>query len=314
MVFTGSATFSAGGTITNYGTIINSSPSLVLPGGIVNYGTILTLPAAPTGLSATPSGTSAVLGWTAVSGASSYQVKQATAAGGPYAVIGSPTTNSFTATGLTSGTTYYFVVSAVNSVGEGANSSAASCTIGALPLPWVTADIGSVGIAGSASATNGVYTVNGSGTGVYASSDQFRMVYQNSSGDCDIRARVDSMTAPSVSAKAGVMIRESLAANSRCAGIYVTPSSGVQFIWRTSTGSMVSIATVSGLTAPRWVRMQRVGNSFRAYYSANGSTWTQFGGNKTISMAANAYLGQAVTSGTNTSLCTGVFDNVVATP
>jgi regulation of enolase protein 1 (concanavalin A-like superfamily) len=88
----------------------------------------------------------------------------------------------------------------------------------------------------------------------------------------------------------------------------------VQFIWRTTAGSMPSIATATGLTAPRWVRMQRVGNSFRAYYSSNGTTWTQFGGNKTISMATSAYLGQAVTSGTNSSLCTGTFSNVTATP
>lgn len=314
LVFSGSAVFSAGGTITNYGTIINSSPSLVLPGNIINYGTILAVPSAPTGLSATPSGTSAVLAWSAVSGATGYRVKQATSASGPFTLIGSPTTNSFTASSLTAGTTYHFVVSAVNSVGEGANSSSASCTIGALPLPWVTADIGSVGIAGSASAASGVYTVNGSGTGVYASSDQFRMVYQTSSGDCQIIARVGSLTAPSASAKTGVMIRESLATNARCAGVYVTPSSGVQFIWRTTAGSMVSIATATGLTAPRWVRLQRVGNSYRAYHSANGSTWTQFGGNKTISMATNAYIGQAVTSGTNSALSTGVFSSVTATP
>jgi hypothetical protein len=286
----------------------------VLPGTIVNHGTIISLPSAPTGLTATPSGTSASLAWTAVSGATSYRVKQGSSASGPFTLVGSPTTNSFAVNGLATGTTYFFVVSAVNTAGESANSPAASCPIGVLPLPWVTADIGAVGITGSASAVNGTYTVNGSGTGVYASSDQFRMVYQNSSGDCDIRARVDSMTAPSASAKAGVMIRESLAANSRCAGVYVTPSSGVQFIWRTTAGSMVSIATVSGLTAPRWVRMQRVGNSFRAYHSSNGSTWTQFGGNKTISMATGAFLGQAVTSGTNSSLCTGTLSNVFATP
>jgi hypothetical protein len=210
--------------------------------------------------------------------------------------------------------TYSFVVSAVNAAGESTNSSVASCSIGALPAPWVTADIGAVGLAGSASSLNGIFTVLGSGTGVYASTDQFRMVYQNSSGDCDMIARVDSLTNSSVSAKVGVMIRESLAANARCAAVYVTPSAGVQFIWRTSAGSMVNIATVSGLSAPQWVRIQRVGSSFRAFYSANGSTWTQFGGSKTISMSTNALMGQAVTSGTNASLCSGVFSGVIATP
>lgn len=315
LVFSGAATLSVGGTITNYGTIINSSPSFVLPAGIINYGAIISPPGVPVSLTATPSGTSAVLGWTAVSGASSYRVKSATSASGPFTLIGSPTSNTFTISGLTTGTTYYFVVSAVNAAGEGSNSAAASCTIvSQLPLPWATADIGPVGIAGSASAAGGIYTVSGSGTGVNATSDQFRLVSQNSSGDCQIIARVDSLTASSSTAKAGVMIRESLAANSRCAGVCATPSSGVQFIWRNSTGGTVSVSTAAGLTAPRWVRLQRVGNSFRAFHSSNGTSWTQFGGNRTISMAASAHLGQAVTSGTNSSLCTGVLSNVRATP
>ena len=313
LIFTGSAVFSAGGTITNYGTIINSSPLITLPGNIVNLGTILTLPSSPTGLTATANGSSAALSWTAVAGVTSYQVKQSNSVNGPFTVVGSPTSNSFSVNGLAVGT-YSFVVSAVNAAGESAHSSVVSCTIGALPAPWVTADIGTVGLAGSATALNGIFTVRGSGTGVYASTDQFRMVYQNSSGDCDMIARVDSLTNSSVSAKVGVMIRESLAANARCAAVYVTPTAGVQFIWRTSTGSMVNIATVSGRTAPQWVRMQRVGNSFRAFYSTNGSTWTQFGGSKTISMSTNAIMGQAVTSGTNASLCTGVFSGISATP
>ena len=314
LLLTGNPQLSAANGIINYGSIINSSSSFVLPSNIVNYGTILTLPSAPSGLTATPSGTSAVLGWSAVSGATSYRVKQSTSASGPFSVVASPTTNSSSVSGLVAGMTYYFTVSAVNSLGEGANSATASCVIGALPAPWVTADVGTVGLAGSATTINGIYTVRGSGTGVYASTDQCRMVYQTCSGDCDMVARVDSLTNPSVSAKVGVMIRESRATNARCAGVYVTPTSGVQFIWRTSAGSMPSIATVTGLTAPRWVRIQRVGSSFRAYHSTNGTTWTQFGGNKTISMSTNAIMGQVVTSGNNSALATGVFSGVVATP
>lgn len=314
LLLTGNPQLSAANSIINYGSIINSSSSFVLPSNIVNYGTILRLPSAPTGLTATPSGTSAILGWSAVSGATSYRVKQSTSASGPFSVVASPTTNSSSVSGLVAGMTYYFTVSAVNSLGEGANSATSSCVIGALPAPWVTTDVGTVGLAGSATTINSIYTVRGSGTGVYASTDQCRMVYQTCSGDCDMIARVDSLTNPSVSAKVGVMIRESLATNARCAGVYVTPTSGVQFIWRTTAGSMPSIATVTGLTAPRWVRIQRVGSSFRAYHSTNGTTWTQFGGNKTISMSTNAIMGQVVTSGTNSALATGVFSGVVATP
>src|SRR5215469_6195130 len=69
-----------------------------------------------------------VLSWSASSGATSYNVKRSTTNGGPYNTIASPTTASYTDTGLTNGTTYYYVVSAVNSAGESANSSQVSAT------------------------------------------------------------------------------------------------------------------------------------------------------------------------------------------
>ena len=68
------------------------------------------------------------LSWTASSGAASYNVKRSTTSGGPYTTIASPTTTSYTDTGLTNGTTYYYVVSAVNAAGESANSTQASAT------------------------------------------------------------------------------------------------------------------------------------------------------------------------------------------
>ena len=66
------------------------------------------------------------LSWSASTGATSYNVKRSTTSGGPYTTIASPTTTSYTDTGLTNGTTYYYVVSAVNAAGESANSAQVS--------------------------------------------------------------------------------------------------------------------------------------------------------------------------------------------
>ena len=88
-----------------------------------------TPPPPPTGLSATPGNGQATLNWSASSGAASYNVKRSTTNGGPYATIASGVTaTSFTNTGLTNGTTYFYVVSAVNSFGESGNSNQASVT------------------------------------------------------------------------------------------------------------------------------------------------------------------------------------------
>ncbi|MBA3357001.1 MAG: fibronectin type III domain-containing protein, partial [Pyrinomonadaceae bacterium] len=88
-----------------------------------------TAPAAPTNLTATAGNAQVSLTWTASTGATTYNVKRSTASGGPYATIATGvSTTSYTNTGLANGTTYYYVVSAVNANGESANSSQASAT------------------------------------------------------------------------------------------------------------------------------------------------------------------------------------------
>jgi subtilase family serine protease len=98
----------------------NSNQALATPN--------VSLPAAPTGLTATAGNAQVSLTWTASTGATSYNVKRATTSGGPYSTVGSSASTSFTNTGLTNGTTYYYVVTAVNSAGESGNSNQASAT------------------------------------------------------------------------------------------------------------------------------------------------------------------------------------------
>ena len=88
-------------------------------------------PATPTGLTATGGNAQVTLNWNAASGATSYTVKRSTYSGGFYTTIASGTAStSYTDTGLTNGSIYYYMVSAVNTAGE----SAASSEMSALPL------------------------------------------------------------------------------------------------------------------------------------------------------------------------------------
>ncbi|MEV4941912.1 chitinase [Streptomyces zaomyceticus] len=81
------------------------------------------LPAAPTGLAAgSPTSTSVPLTWSAVSGATSYNVYRGTTK------VQTVSGTSATVTGLTASTAYTFQVSAVNSAGESAKSATVSAT------------------------------------------------------------------------------------------------------------------------------------------------------------------------------------------
>jgi len=85
-------------------------------------------PGVPNGLTATFGNASVTLSWTASSGATSYHVKRSTTSGGSYTTIASPTTANYTDSGVTNGTTYFYVVSALNANGESANSSEVKAT------------------------------------------------------------------------------------------------------------------------------------------------------------------------------------------
>jgi len=84
----------------------------------------LPIPAAPSGLSATPGNATVTLSWTASVNASSYNVKRAATSSGTYTTIASLVTNTnYTDKTVSNGSTYYYVVSAGNASGQSANSA-----------------------------------------------------------------------------------------------------------------------------------------------------------------------------------------------
>ena len=107
------------------------------------------------------------------------------------------------------------------------------------------------------------------------------------------------------------MIRESTCANSPQALMDVTPGSGAEFIRRGTTGGLAVASIVAGITAPQWLRLVRTGNTFTAYRSANGVSWMVVGAD-TIVMATSVYVGLAVSSHADGTLCAAEFNEVSA--
>jgi hypothetical protein len=126
-------------------------------------GTTCTPPAAPTGV--TSSGTTqtgTTISWSAVSGATSYKIFRSTTSGGPYTQVGTSTTTSFADSGLTCGTSYFYVVTASNGSCDSGNSaqttvttSACTCTPPAAPTGVATSGATQTGLTVSWSAVSG---------------------------------------------------------------------------------------------------------------------------------------------------------------
>jgi len=89
--------------------------------------TVATL-SAPTGLTAVSGDALVTLTWTATADASGYNIKRATTSGGPYTPIGTSSMANYYDVTAVNGTTYYYVVSAVNTSNESLNSSQVSAT------------------------------------------------------------------------------------------------------------------------------------------------------------------------------------------
>jgi hypothetical protein len=117
-----------------------------------------TAPAAPTGVTATAASSTQInLSWSAASGAQGYRIYRSTTAGQAVSamtdILGGAVTvaTSYSDSGLTAGTTYYYKIVAANSSGDSAASSEVNATTQAgSSNPILTGDIGSLTISGGA--------------------------------------------------------------------------------------------------------------------------------------------------------------------
>lgn len=182
----------------------------------------------------------------------------------------------------------------------------------ALPSGWSSADIGSPQIAGSATYASAKFTVTGAGTDIWNSSDQFRFVYRQLTGDGVIVARVDTLQQAHEWSKAGVMLRETLNAGSKNVFTLASSAKGLSFQRRAAT-STSSVSTIVSGAPPRWVKVERKGSVFTSSVSTNGTTWQTIG-SQSIAMASTIYAGLAVTSHNPAQRVSAVFSSVAVTP
>lgn len=277
-------------------------------------------PYPPSPLAPTPADLNAIAGvkrvtlkWTPSSGdtAQGYRIQRTANPGGPFSTIASwanDTLPEYDDTGVSNGTTYYYIIAAINQSGTNANPAPVSATpsaAGPLPTGWAQQDIGSVTSSGSASYANAgsnTFVLSGNGSDIGGTADSFSFAYVSVTNDFTFTARV----LINGSVKVGLMMRETLAANSRALALTVgeTGAREMKFWTRSTTGGSMTTQTGNDYSyTPVWVRLKRAGNVFTASQSSDGATWFTIG-SSTVAMATNSFVGLAVVG----SIAT--FDNV----
>jgi len=156
----------------------------------------------------------------------------------------------------------------------------------------------------------GTYTMTGSGADIWGTADEFHFAFKEVNGASKIIAEVVGLDNTDPFAKAGVMIRDTLDADSAYVGIFITPENGVRFQYRNEAGAVTERDFAEGITAPQWVRLERTsGGLIRAYYSADGSSWNRFSLIQ-VSVTMPVYVGLALTSHNAELTCQATFSNV----
>ncbi|HUV65350.1 MAG TPA: LamG-like jellyroll fold domain-containing protein [Sedimentisphaerales bacterium] len=154
---------------------------------------------------------------------------------------------------------------------------------------------------------DGSITMSGFGANIWGTADGFLFAYKRLNGNGSIVALVDSIVDTHESAKACVMIRKTLDAGSSYAEVSLTPRKGVLFtlrlrsdvaaVWGDPQSGGVSTPLGAEIKAPYWIKLERNGDEFGAYYSADGVTWAPtYGTPQTIPMEGELFIGLGVTS------------------
>lgn len=174
-------------------------------------------------------------------------------------------------------------------------------------------DIGSPQLAGSARPVENGWAIIAGGADIWEKSDQFHFVCKPVSGDFDIAVRVESFTPAHLYSKAGLMIRETLKADSPHLMFLVFAENAprnnnlgayeMQFRLLPG-GDCQAIYPVVRPPAPpefpaafpnSWMRVQRRRDQFSAFASTDGRTWKLYAVH-TLALGDVVYAGPALTS------------------
>lgn len=272
-------------------------------------------PASPASIIADGSGKEIKLKWIEPVGATTYTIKRAAKAHGPYTTIAVNVKQSkFVDKQVRTGVVYYYIITASNKKGESANSYEIASTAG-LPSPWKQQNIGHTALSATTSFDGKTFTVESAGKSLDSSNDDFHFTYQQLTGNGEIIARFVPQT-NSQFTQMGLMMREGLNDDAPLVSFIIDPAGTGQIelpdwrmkmITRDIAGSKTDTNAISlslsepavtwgRLTGYVWLRLQRKGNKFISSLSYDGKKWQQLQ-TEVLPLNKNVFVGLFASSG-----------------
>jgi hypothetical protein len=179
-----------------------------------------------------------------------------------------------------------------------------------VPQPWVSFDVGDVGLTGSAYFQNSTFTVAGAGADIWGASDAYHFVNSGLNGDGEIIARVTSEQAVNTYAKAGIVMTDGPDGTATTVILDVRPNGDIEFMARPTQNGQMAFLAGDTSAFPVWLKLVRSGDQFTGYTSPDpNNNWEMVGGTQ-VSMQPSALAGLAVTSHDTSALNTSTFDHV----
>jgi outer membrane protein assembly factor BamB len=215
----------------------------------------------------------------------------------------------------TSGSNGTASASTIGTVSVGAPGTAPSPPASPSPCPagWSCSDVGNPPAVGDQSLASSTWTISGAGTasGANAYGDQFHLVWQPIAGDATLSARVATQANTSAGAQAGLVFRaDSSTPGADSYGAFVTPTNGMEVVYRPTSGLRTVIAATASGSAPAYLEITRYGNTYTTFTSPDGVTWSAIiGSSVTFGAAGTMVAGMVVNSGAG-SAATDTFDSV----
>ena len=177
-----------------------------------------------------------------------------------------------------------------------------------VPPPWTNADVGAVALPGTAEFADGTFTIQAAGADIWGTSDSFNYTSQPVGSDIQLTARIVRLQNTNTFAKAGVMLRASLASDAAHVILDVRPDGSLEFMTRVAPGGATTFIGGGHVAFPAWLRLAQSGSTISAWSSADGTAWTFVAAATNSGVTGRA--GLAVTSHTSSTPTQAVFDGV----